>query len=74
MKLKIFVHHTGLPPGPNEYFVCIPNGNETLVPNVGDKVELGGMNAPEVVKTRHYKFIGPNSVSDTDTLEVRLEV
>ena len=74
MKLMIFVHRTGLPPGPNDYYVCIPNGNETLVPNVGDTVELGGMTAPEVVKARHYKFIGPNTLPDADTLEVRLEV
>jgi hypothetical protein len=74
MKLKISVHRSGLPPGPNDYFVCIPDGNETLIPNVGDKVELGGMSAPEVVKTRLFKFIGPKTMSDTDTLEVRLEV
>jgi hypothetical protein len=74
MKLKIFVEYTNRPPGPNSEFVQVPNGNETLVPNIGDSVQLGGMSDPEVVKARRYKFIGPNTLSDTDTLEVHLEV
>ncbi len=68
MNVRIFVQRTGLLPGGNTEFEDIPNGNEALVPNVGDTVQLRWMSTPEVVKVRHFKFI------DSHTLEVRLEV
>jgi hypothetical protein len=68
MNVRIFVQRTGLPPGGNTEFEDIPNGNEAIIPDVGDTVQLRWMSAPEIVKLRHFKFIDP------DTLEVRLEV
>jgi hypothetical protein len=68
MNVRIFVQRTGLPPGGNTQFEDIPNGDEALVPNVGDTVQLRWMGTPEVVKARHFKFL------DAQTLEIRLEV
>jgi hypothetical protein len=68
MNVRIFVLRTGLPAGGNTEFEDIPNGNEVIVPNVGDTVQLRWMKTPETVKARHFKFL------DAHTLEVRLEV
>ncbi len=75
MTVRIFVERTGLPPGGNTSIGELPNGNECLVPNVGDTVQLGGMSAPEVVKKRHFKYISSNTLERSEVLlEVRLEV
>jgi hypothetical protein len=68
MNVRIFAQRTGVLPGPNTEFEDIPNGNEALVPNVGDTVQLKWMDAPMVVRARHFKYL------DAQTLEVRLEV
>lgn len=68
MNVRIFVQRTGLPAGGNTEFEDIPNGNEALVPNVGDTVQLRWMNTQETVKVRHFRYLDP------ETLEVRLEI
>jgi hypothetical protein len=66
MNVRIFVQEAGLPPSTE--FEDIPNGNEALVPDVGDTVQLQSMKSPKVVSVRHFKYL------DSETLEVRLEV
>jgi hypothetical protein len=68
MNVRIFVQRTNIQPGANTEFVDIPNGDEAIVPNVGDTVQIAGMSFPETVKARHFKFL------DAQTVEVRLDI
>jgi len=68
MKLRIFVQPAGREPGGKSNFQDFTDATEAAVPNVGDTVQLGMMNTPEVVKARHFKYL------DSNSLEVRLDV
>jgi hypothetical protein len=68
MKLRIFVQPAIRQPSGKSDFQDFTDATEAQVPNVGDTVQLDKMNSPEVVKTRHFKYL------DSNSLEIRLDV
>lgn len=68
MKLRIFVQPATREPGAESNFQDFTDATETVVPDVGDTIQLSSMKSPQIVKTRHFKYLDP------DTLELRLYV
>jgi hypothetical protein len=67
MRVKIIVEPADHQPGGVSHLQVFMDADESQIPNVGDTVQLEMMNAPELVKARHFKYL------DSNTVEVRLE-